>query len=227
MKRTHIILLIIGVVGVIGFIYFMTVQQVAKPYIMSSTANEPTLPIGTQVMASNLWEYKNGSFIVFSQKDPFSNQEYEYIFRLIASEGDTLEIKKGIVHLNSQNVDAHLTLKHLYRVHFDEISSFEHLLTPDDYMYRDANMTSDSLFVFLPDASANLGEAIRVKSHYSEKDAMIQEQYGARWNKDNFGPLIIPTNKLFVMGDNRDNAMDSRFIGLIDKDEVVASLKIN
>jgi signal peptidase I len=39
-------------------------------------------------------------------------------------------------------------------------------------------------------------------------------------NRDFFGPVLIPPNKFFMMGDNRDRSNDSRFWGFVDRTDI-------
>ncbi|MGE0159309.1 MAG: signal peptidase I [Gemmatimonadales bacterium] len=38
--------------------------------------------------------------------------------------------------------------------------------------------------------------------------------------RDNWGPIVVPQDRFFMLGDNRDNSEDSRYWGFVDREEI-------
>ncbi len=43
--------------------------------------------------------------------------------------------------------------------------------------------------------------------------------------KRSFAPIKIPEGSYFMMGDNRDNSKDSRFYGIVEREQIVREAK--
>ncbi len=99
-----------------------------------------------------------GDIIVFKYpEDP----ERDFIKRVIAVEGDVIELKDKVVHVNGEPV-------------------VEQYIQHTDNAIRSSGVEP----------------------------------------RDNLGPKVIPKDKFFMMGDNRDQSYDSRYWGFVDIKEV-------
>jgi len=141
------------------------------------------------------------------------------IHRICGVAGDVVEIKGGTLFVNGQCVDEELRLKHIYKVRQEHAVGLEY---DADEAYTIPPYT-DTLYVPLEVRTVKKAQLPCVRHILPAGlwDEEIYKVYQKSWNVDNFGPLRVPSNKLFVLGDNRGRALDSRYLGLIDKNKVV------
>ena len=86
-----------------------------------------------------------------------------------------------------------------------------------DFIKRLIGVPGDEIQV--RDKRVYVNGTLYANPHEVHKDPQILP--GEMNKRDNFGPVRIPANAYFVMGDNRDNSYDSRFWGFVPQADLV------
>lgn len=84
---------------------------------------------------------------------------------------------------------------------------------PKDFIKRVIGLPGDIVEVRDKTVLVNGRELDESYVQYRDPHRIIQP-------RDNLGPLKVPEDKFFVLGDNRDESLDSRFWGFVDRERI-------
>jgi signal peptidase I len=209
-----------------------------RMYHIPNVTNEPAVKKGEYIMVSNIKTAQPYNFIVITSAFadslqaaymPDAKAGNRFIYRLCGVPGDTLEMKNGVLWVNKKNFDEELNLKNQFSISNADYAQIEDDdKEVDEYQYLPAENPDSTIVTFDKSILKKYQPAIKftpyIISDTFNSFAWMSNRPG--WTADNFGPLAIPADNYFVLGDNRHNAQDSRYIGFI-KIEAIKGVVLN
>jgi len=98
---------------------------------------------------------------------------------------------------------------------YDDIVVFEYPKDPQkDYIKRVVGLPGDIVEIKNKQVYINQNKVEDIHAYFDDE---INSPLLNR-PRDNYGPVKVPENSIFVMGDNRDHSYDSRFWGFVGMD---------
>ena len=208
--------------GVILFVFVaLRVSGLLNVYNIPTTSMYPTLPANTFIFTSKYIKPKRGEIYCFYHE--LDNVRTVWVKRLAGVDGDTCEIKNGILYVNGiKELDNH-------KLAFPFLKKYNNIVTRDNIqdLYQKTNNGiypyNYEYYVECIDKEIAKKEHLQPANNYADstmdQKALFQND-SLKFTYGNYGPIIIPKGKYFMIGDNRYNALDSRFWGFVDEQDM-------
>lgn len=191
--------------GLAVLIVFMIRSSLIEAFKIPSGSMIPTLLIGDHIFVN---KFSYGLKIPFSdlitnhpiyivKRDPPKrgdiivfmypkDESFYFIKRVVGVPGDTIELRNKVLYINQKQVPREVV----------------------------AGIQAETLFNSLDDPKYTSTNLDLYNEHLDKRDHMILLDK-TNFMGETFGPIQVPADNLFVMGDNRDFSNDSRFWGFV------------
>lgn len=203
----------IGVGFIIAIWVICRITGVIQFYNVPTSGNTPNINPGDNIIATNLIDYQHLDFICYDLNDPKFLRGV-WVRRVCGLPGDTVKMVNGTLFVNGKNIDQRIRLKHDYVVHNSVAQKFI-----DDFTFPFWYPKSDSCRIAIEDSKVS--PDLNAHKFVNNEKGVLHKSFNQNWSLDNFGPIIVPKGMLFLLGDNRNNTIDSRLTGFTSEEEVV------
>jgi len=190
-----------------GFLLFVAIMLVFR----SAIADWNQVPSGSMIPSIYVGDRIVVDKLAYDLRVPFTLQR-------IASWSEPL--RGDVVTFTSpEPEDQRLLVKRVIGVPGDEVSLSDNVLS--------INGQAASYEVIAPEQLAGLPTAQTSRNQFMREtilgdDRLIMLHEGHYASKaSNFGPVQVPEGMYLVLGDNRDNSRDSRFIGFVSRELIL------
>jgi signal peptidase I len=185
------------------------------------SANEPTISRGKFIFVTNLRKPRRFDLVTYRAVVPPGGMTI-LTHRLCGMPGDMLEIKAGVLYVNGKDADKTLRLQHIFKVPVKDSVAIEY----DQQQAYTIPPYTNTIYIALEDKRVKK-DALNCERYVLPPGLRDEDVYAAfkqNWNRDHFGPLRVPKDSFFLLGDNRGNSRDSRQFGLVGHTKILGTV---